>query len=263
MITIQDHTGKFLSIRSPSRRIISLVPSQTELLYDLGLNERVVGITKFCVHPKIWFETKKRVGGTKNINIELVKTLQPDLIIANKEENTKEQIELLEEFYPVFTTNVFDLSSAVRMIHDIGVITQTDEKAKSISESILNKFSALSFDYSLSALYLIWRKPYMAAGGDTFINEMMKYAGFVNCIASKQRYPEVSVQDIKDLNPDIVLLSSEPYPFSNTHIKELKSILPNTRIVLVNGEYFSWYGSRLLNSPSYFNKTIITSLAKK
>jgi ABC-type Fe3+-hydroxamate transport system substrate-binding protein len=252
MINIKDHTGKIISIPSPPQRIVSLVPSQTELLYDLGLEERVVGITKFCVHPKKWFEAKKRVGGTKNLNNEIIKSLQPDLIIANKEENVKTQIASVEAYCPVFTTHVFDLQSAIKMIHDVGIITQTHETAEALSATILEKFITLSFGHSSRALYLIWRKPYMAAGRDTFISEMMKYAGFVNCMAQKDRYPEVSVQDIIDLNPDIILLSSEPYPFTEIHIDEIRSILPTARIILVNGEYFSWYGSRLLQSPSYF-----------
>ena len=261
MINIQDHTGKLIYLPSPPQRIISLVPSQTELLYDLALNERVVGVTKFCVHPQQWFNTKKRIGGTKKINIDIAKSLDPDLIIANKEENTKEQIELLEKLCPVFTTNVFDLSSAMRMIQDIGIITQTNKAAGILSASINEKFNALSIDQSLRALYLIWKNPYMAAGGDTFISDMMKYAGLVNCIASKQRYPEFSVQEIIDLNPDIILLSSEPYPFTEIHINEIRSFLPTACIILVNGEYFSWYGSRLRFTPSYLKELQNISLA--
>jgi ABC-type Fe3+-hydroxamate transport system substrate-binding protein len=257
MINIQDHTGKFISIPSPPQRIVSLVPSQTELLYDLGLEERVVGITKFCVHPQKWFESKKRVGGTKNLNNEIIKSLQPDLIIANKEENVKTQINVIEAYCPVFTTHVFDLHSALKMIYDVGIMTQTNEAADTLSATILEKFNTLSFGNSLRALYLIWRQPYMAAGGGTFISEMMKYAGLVNCMAHKDRYPEVSVQDIIDLNPDIILLSSEPYPFTETHIDEICSFMPTARTVLVNGEYFSWYGSRLLQSPSYFKSIFI------
>lgn len=252
MINIHDHTGKFISIISSPKRIISLVPSQTELLYDLGLDESVVGITKFCVHPRKWFETKKRVGGTKNINIDIIKSLQPDLIIANKEENVREQIELLEEYCPVFTTNVSDLSSALKMIKDIGTITQTNEIADVISVTILEKFNALSLNRSLRALYLIWKNPYMAAGGNTFINDMMHHAGLLNVLSDLERYPQLSERDIIDLKPDIILLSSEPYPFKTKHIVELEQIYPNAHIILLDGEMFSWYGSRMLYSGDYF-----------
>ncbi|MBL7703767.1 MAG: ABC transporter substrate-binding protein [Ferruginibacter sp.] len=242
------------------KRIISLVPSQTELLYDLGLETETVGITKFCVHPQSWFKTKQRVGGTKTINLAKVKELIPDLIIANKEENVKEQVEELAQHYPVWLTDVNDLGDAIQMIEDIGALTGKQTEAKNLAISIKESFGALekhpTQNYKLKTAYLIWQKPYMAVGGDTFVNSMMQHCGFENIFTGKKRYPEISIAQLQAANCQLLLLSSEPYPFKQKHIEELSKQLPGTKIILADGEYFSWYGSRLLKSPGYFKKLI-------
>ena len=253
MYTTQDHTGKFLTIASPPIRIISLVPSITELLYNLDLNERVIGITKFCVHPDEWFRTKTRVGGTKNISIEKIHKLQPDLIIANKEENVKEQIEELEMICPVFTTVVDSVASGIQMIRDIGNITDAEKQANKIADQIIQNLKNAEPDRQINTLYLIWKEPYMAAGGDTFISDMMRYAGFKNALEKLTRYPNLTEDDIRKYNPELILLSSEPYPFKEKHIQELQEICPDANIMLVDGEMFSWYGSRMLYAGEYFN----------
>ena len=118
-----DQTGHSINLTAIPKRIISVVPSQTELLFDIGLDEEVIGITKFCVHPEQWFRTKKRVGGTKQLNIDIINSLKPDLIIANKEENTREEISLLQSKYHVWTSDIGHLNDALCMIYDIGSIT--------------------------------------------------------------------------------------------------------------------------------------------
>ncbi len=242
------------------RRIISLVPSQTELLNHLGLKSETVGITRFCIHPTTWFKTKTKVGGTKTINFDTIQQLRPDLIIANKEENVKEQIAQLALQYPVWLTDVNNLEDALQMIKDIGVLTGKDKKALSLIEEIKNAFYNFSISKkSLKTAYLIWREPYMAVGGDSFINDMLVKCGFENIFANKKRYPEINMAELHTANCQLLLLSSEPYPFKQKHIDELSKQLPNTKIVLVDGEFFSWYGSRLLNAPEYF-KNLINSL---
>ena len=240
------------------KRIISLVPSQTELLYDLGLGDSVAGITKFCVHPAEWFGSKPRVGGTKTVDIDKVKQLQPDLIIANKEENVKEQIEALATICPVYVSDVNNLEEACQMIDQVGMLTERENGAAIISKNISAKFSRLQqFPKSnISCAYLIWRKPYMAAGGDTFINNMLQRCGLQNVLANQSRYPSVSTEDLQKWDCQLLLLSSEPYPFQQKHMDELQSQLPQTKIILVDGEMFSWYGSRLLKAPDYFAKLI-------
>jgi ABC-type Fe3+-hydroxamate transport system substrate-binding protein len=253
-----DQLGRTIELTSSPRRIISLVPSQTELLFDLGLNEGVAGITKFCVHPKEWHQSKARVGGTKNVNIKKVISLNPDLIIANKEENLKSDIEALEKFAPVWISDINDLDDAIDMIVAIGEVTSTTAKAKHLVTEINTGFKNISaFQAYQTCVYLIWHNPYMTAGADTFINNMFKYCGLENGFANKTRYPEISIAEMQAANPKVILLSSEPYPFKQKHINELQHFLPAAKIVLVDGEMFSWYGSRLIKAAKYFNETIL------
>ncbi len=239
------------------KRIISLVPSQTELLFDLGLDAETIGITKFCVHPKAWFKTKEKVGGTKTVKIETIHKLMPDLIIANKEENVKEQVEELAKNYPVWLTDVNNFNDALKMIIDIGTITGKPIPANALINNISKAFKELpKIDKPDKTAYLIWRKPYMTVGGDTFIHDMLKQCGFQNIFADKTRYPEVGIGELQTANCELLLLSSEPYPFKQKHIDELSSQLPSIKIILADGEFFSWYGSRMLHAPAYFKQLI-------
>ena len=239
------------------KRIVSLVPSQTELLFDLGLDAETIGITKFCVHPPGWFKTKERVGGTKTVNMDKVHQLKPDLIIANKEENVKEQIEELAKDCPVWLTDVNNFDDALKMIADIGTLTGKSAATTAIINNISKGFKSIpKIEKPVKTAYLIWRKPYMTIGGDTFINDMLLQCGFENIFADKTRYPEIKSGDLQTANCQLLLLSSEPYPFKQKHIDELSSQLPNTKIILADGEFFSWYGSRMLQSPAYFKQLI-------
>jgi ABC-type Fe3+-hydroxamate transport system substrate-binding protein len=237
----------------PPQKIISLVPSQTELLYYFNLDKEVIGITKFCVHPTQWYKNKASVGGTKSINIDSIKKLKPDLIIANKEENVKEQIEMLAENFNVWVTDVNNFEDAMLMIKDIGELTHKVKQAETLIALIIANFSKLqTINYKLQTCYLIWQKPYMTIGGDTFINDMMNHCGLQNILSDKKRYPEITLEELANANCELILLSSEPFPFKQKHVDELKKILPGKKIILVDGEMFSWYGSRLLLSPGYF-----------
>ena len=256
MFQITDQLNRTVDLpQYPPRRIVSLVPSQTELLYDLGLEEFVVGITKFCVHPESWFRSKQRIGGTKNVDIEKVKALQPDLIIANKEENTKKQVEDLMSVAPVWISDINTLDDAIAMIDAVGVITDTSRKATAISTQVRSSFE--KYDQSntpIPVCYLIWKDPYMTVGGDTFISDMLSYCGLQNVYQNKNRYPEITIEEVKALDPAIVLLSSEPYPFKEKHVQEIAALLPHAEVLLADGEMFSWYGSRLLYAAGYFEE---------
>ncbi|MDP4265658.1 MAG: helical backbone metal receptor [Bacteroidota bacterium] len=255
MPSFTDQTGHTISLDKAPRRIISLVPSQTELLYDLGLEKEVVGITKFCVHPREWFRHKTSVGGTKQVKTDTIHRLQPDLIIANKEENVKEQVEELARHYPVWVSDVNNLADAYAMIEQVGSMTGKKEAAETVINRIKINFSGLPADHSpLTTAYLIWQNPYMAAGGDTFINSMLQAAGFKNIFSAQTRYPEITIPGLLIANCQLLFLSSEPFPFKQKHIDKLQPLLPNTKILLVDGEMFSWYGSRLLKAPDYFVK---------
>ncbi|MFZ4059097.1 MAG: helical backbone metal receptor [Ferruginibacter sp.] len=237
-------------------RIVSLVPSQSELLYALGLEANVVGITKFCIHPAHWINTKKIIGGTKQLNIDAIRALEPDLIIANKEENSKEQVEILAADFPVYVTDVCNLTDALLMIKNIGIITHTVTSANLLNEKIEQAFASLSKLNSVNTAYLIWRNPYMTVGYDSFIHDMLIRCGFINIFADTERYPHITIDEIKARDCKLLLLSSEPYPFQEKHISELKQALPNCSIRLVDGEFFSWYGSKLIHAPAYFNLVI-------
>jgi ABC-type Fe3+-hydroxamate transport system substrate-binding protein len=248
-----DQLHRTIEISFPPERIISLVPSQTELLFDLGLDEKVTGITKFCIHPDEWYRSKTRVGGTKELNISQIRALKPDLIIANKEENEKAQLELLMNEFPVWISEVKTLDDARKMISAVGALTGSGAVAERIIAGIDHNFDAVLLKHfkNRSAVYLIWNEPMMCAGNDTFINDMMERAGFTNII--KGRYPEITQEEIAALKPEYILLSSEPFPFKEKHRAGMSKAFPFSRVILVDGEYFSWYGSRLIDAPAYFN----------
>lgn len=235
-------------------RIISTVPSQTELLAALGLDHEVVGTTKFCVHPEHWFRSKTRVGGTKSLDLDKIQSLQPDLILANKEENTQSEIELLAKTYPTYVSDVKTLEDALEMIATIGELTSRAQQALNLVDEIREKFKRIAVPPKpKSALYYIWKDPWMVAGADTFISNMLPYAGFQNAMTNV-RYPEITDLDIQQLNPAYILLSSEPYPFKKQHVSAMQEVFPQSKVMLVDGEMFSWYGSRLTLSAHYFNE---------
>ena len=246
-----DQLNSTILLDSIPKRIVSLVPSQTEFLFVIGLEKEVMGITKFCIYPSHRLKTKTIIGGTKNVDVEKVRSLKPDLIIGNKEENTKENIEELREIAPVWMSDIFNLEDALEMMGSIGGMVGKHEETQEIVDNIKGQFDSLKPKNSkLSVLYLIWRKPYIGVSNDTFIDDMLKRCGFKNILADQTRYPILG--NLSELNPDVLYLSSEPYPFKEKHIQELHEIYPNTKIKLVDGEMFSWYGSRLSKSVDYF-----------
>jgi ABC-type Fe3+-hydroxamate transport system substrate-binding protein len=251
-----DQLNRLIEFNFPPQRIISLVPSQTELLFDLDLGERVVGITKFCVHPKDWLRTKTKIGGTKKFQFDTIDALQPDLILGNKEENYIEGIHQLAAKYPVWISDIASWESAMEMILSLGDLVNENIKADRLVTEIRHRFENAKLFSPVKALYLIWRNPWMAAGKNTFIDTLLSKTGLMN-VLRLERYPELSLEEIKDLSPEIILLSSEPFPFQHHHMAELQYLLPASKIILVDGEMFSWYGSRLLKAPDYFSSIAI------
>ena len=240
-------------IDSPPKRIVSLVPSQTELLFYLGLGDQVVGRTKFCIHPADQVKVVTKVGGTKQYHLDKIAELQPDLIIGNKEENDKAQIEALAELYPVWMSDIKNLTDAYEMIESIGSITNTADKALQLNKDIQSRFRQLaSIPKDKKVAYFIWQKPYMVAATDTFIDHLLSQAGFINAFAHLERYPEIELEELVRLAPDLILLSSEPFPFKQKHLDFFQNECPNADVQLVDGELFSWYGNRLLHSAGYF-----------
>ena len=254
-------TGRTVTVVELPERIVSLVPSQTELLFDLGLGDAVIGITKFCVHPEVWFRSKKRVGGTKTVHPDVVTALQPDLIIANKEENTKEQIEALAEQFPVWVSDIKTIEDALEMIPQVGGIVGRSAEADALVASIRKGFAGLTKKSGTRRVaYFIWRKPWMCAGGDTFISDVLTHLGWENVFGHLDRYPEIALETLASLDVDLILLSSEPYPFRDSHVAELQAAAPSASVLLVDGEMFSWYGSRMLEAISYFEQLQIPEM---
>lgn len=251
MISLKDQLNRTLELPTKATRIISLVPSLTELLSTLKLEKEVVGLTKFCVHPKDWKKNKMIVGGTKQFHFDRISEISPDLIIANKEENPKEAIEVLSQSYPVYISEINTLEDCFNCIQDIGLLTARDFQAHLIIDQIKHSFNeSFCFKNKPSVAYCIWKDPWMFAGTDTFIHHMLLKAGLWNVIL-EPRYPILSLEKVKTYQPDFIFLSSEPFPFKKEHTLKLQKQFPDSKIILVDGELFSWYGSRLLKFPPY------------
>jgi ABC-type Fe3+-hydroxamate transport system substrate-binding protein len=254
-----DQMGHPITMQWPPKRIVSLVPSQTELLWYLGLEEEVIGITKFCIHPDKWFRRKERIGGTKQLEMAKIESLKPDLIIANKEENKEEQIKELMQRYPVWVSNIHNLDDAFAMITYVGKLVNKSEEAGELVKLIRGNFKKLHTHESApkKVAYFIWKSPYMSVSRHTFINSMLKVCNMQNVFGNlPDDYPVISAEEIGNVAPEFIFLSSEPFPFAKKHTDEFKELCPSAKIVLVDGEYFSWYGSRLVDAPAYFTSLL-------
>ncbi|MHB1923012.1 MAG: ABC transporter substrate-binding protein [Chitinophagaceae bacterium] len=252
-----DQLAREVFLSFPPERIISLVPSQTELLADLGLDQQVLGITKFCIHPPHWFRSKTRIGGTKTLNLDLIRQLNPQLILGNKEENQQSQMEILMEEFPVWISDIHTVDDALQMIRTVGGMTNSLAKSELIVSDILKGFNQLKDNQMTKvnagpkAAYFIWKDPWMVAGGNTFIQDMMKLAGFENIFQFQEGYPAIQLNQLQALHPEVILLSSEPFPFKEKHLEEIGHFISDCKIKMVDGEMFSWYGSRMIQFPEY------------
>lgn len=259
MLHFTDHLQNKIELKNFPQRIISLVPSQTELLYDLGLNNEVVGITRFCIHPEKWRSEKTIIGGTKDFDFETINKLQPDLIIGNKEENYLTGIAELQQSFAVWMSDIYGIDDTLRTIIDLGNLCNRKQEANILVHEILNeKQNYQNHKKALlqnkTAAYFIWKKPYMLAAPNTFIHAMLNEFGIKNLLENYTRYPVFSIAELNKMQPDFVFLSTEPYRFSEKHFQEFQEIFPNAKIVLVDGEMFSWYGSRIKQSYQYFSE---------
>ncbi len=230
------------------QKIVSLVPSLTELLIDLGISDKLVGRTRFCIHPANEVAQSPIIGGTKNPNIEKIISLEPDYILANKEENRQEDIEELQKHCNVHLTDINTISDALSAITEIGKKLGVEEAAHQIIRDINLVLSQKPSFESLKTAYFIWREPWMVAGSQTYIHDVMREWNLENLFDEQSRYPEVDLDASKKSEPDIILLSSEPYPFKEKHISEINRYFPSAKIELINGEWFSWYGSGMVQS---------------
>lgn len=256
MRTVTDHLGREVNYAFPPKRIVSFAPAITETMYRLNLDKEVVGRTGFCIHPKGRVEHAKKVGGTKQVKIDRVHELQPDLIIVEKEENTKEMVEQLEKHYPVYCFEVQTVDDAYRMILDLGDITDRRQEAAQLESDIKSAFQELPNIVGTRVAYVIWKNPYMVAGGDTYINSLLQKIGFTNAFETFEgRYPAVTEEDFQQANLDYIFLATEPYPYREKHLGTFQAMMPLTKPDLIDGEMF-WYGGRMLDAVAYFNKKL-------
>jgi ABC-type Fe3+-hydroxamate transport system substrate-binding protein len=236
-------------------KVVSLVPSITEALFDLGLSENeVIGRTKFCIHPENKVKNVPVIGGTKNINIDKIRALQPDLILANKEENIKEQVEALMDDFKVIVTNVETIEDNYYLLKTLGNLFNKEERAQQFNLKIYEVLEQAKLNSAIKAAYLIWKNPYMTIGSDTFIHRILSEIGFENIFKNRTRYPEIQMEDLAEA--EVIMLSSEPFPFKEKHIEEMKAFYPDKKIMIVDGEAFSWYGTHIAKCEDYFKELL-------
>lgn len=236
-------------------KIISLVPSLTEILFDFGLTtSEVVGRTKFCIHPEHLVKNVEIIGGTKNLNLEKIKSLKPDLILANKEENIKEQVKELMKSFKTVITHVETLEDNYYLLKSLGNILGKQNIAQQFNLKIQDIFNFEKPKTKLKVAYLIWKNPYMTIGRDTFIHHILEEIGFENIFKSQKRYPILELEELTEA--DVIFLSSEPFPFKEKHISEIRNVFPDKLIKIVDGEAFSWYGTRIAKTNSYYQDLI-------
>ena len=244
--SLVDGVGRPVTLPAPPARIVSLVPSTTETLAALGVRDRVVGCTRYCVHPRPWVEDVPRVGGTKNPDLEAIAALRPDLIVANQEENKPEHFDDLAALAPLWVAYPRTVDEALADLRGLAALVGAEEAGAEAGARIeaareaARRRAAPGFRYA----YMIWHQPWMTVNGDTFIDAMLREVGGANAFgAHPERYPQVTLDDLAAADPDVVLLSSEPFPFAERHRDELGPLAPRAR--LVDGEACSWHGVRM------------------
>lgn len=259
-VSRSDMMGRVITVPIQPKKIVSLVPSLTELVVHLTGEDKLVGKTKFCIHPSP-LKNVTNIGGTKNPNIEKIKALKPDLIIANKEENRKEDIELLQQYFPVWVSDVNNVTESLYMIEAIAQLLNQEQKGKLLLDQIKHQLAEVKHIFAgisgKQTIYFIWYKPWMMAGKDTFISDLLHHIGLYNA-CEQNRYPEFLPHHNQHI--DLIMLSSEPFPFKAKHVEEMQLLYPNAKILLIDGEMFSWYGSRLLRFSSYIKYSLMPKL---
>jgi len=256
---VRDALGRDINFSLVPERVISLIPSITESLFDLGLGNRIVGVSQFCTYPEHLVLEKPRVGGQKNPNHDAIASLNPDLIILNQEENRKEDIERFSSRYRTFVTFPRRFADSAELLRDLSRIFDVPL----MTEPYIRTISAHSRrpQASIRTLYLIWRKPWMSINHDTYIHDVMRVFGFDNvCAGMEKRYPELTEAEIARLNPECIILPDEPFRFRERHREEILtwpvSACHDDRVVLVDGTYFCWYGTRAARTEDYLTRQI-------
>jgi ABC-type Fe3+-hydroxamate transport system substrate-binding protein len=254
VVRLTDATGATVSLAATPRRIVSLVPSTTETVFELGAGDRVVGVTRYCVRPDGARRQARVVGGTKSPRLETIRELDPDLILANQEENREEDVQALRQVAPVYVAFPRDVPAAIAEILKLGILTGREAVARrmclELAESLQRLREARDGRPVFPYLYFIWRQPYMAAGPGTFIDALLGEAGGRNVLdGAPGRYPELTAEQIETAGADVLFFSSEPYPFAPRHLEEIPAA--RGKRILVDGQLLSWHGARMREGIPY------------
>jgi ABC-type Fe3+-hydroxamate transport system substrate-binding protein len=251
-----DASGVAVSMPAPPRRIVSLIPSITEILFALGLGDAVAGCTIYCTQPPEGVATKTRVGGEKNPKLDLIRDLGADLVVANIEENLREHVETLRAWgIPVYVTYPRTVADGIRLVRELGAVTGAAARGAEIAAALGSRLAEIRADRAqrgrARVFCPIWRNPYMTINGDTYVHDMLAVCGGENVFARlPKRYPEISLADVALARPDVILLPDEPYHFRRAHIADFSPYpdmpaMRDGRIHLVDGKLLSWYGPRI------------------
>ena len=245
-------------------RVVSLCPSTTELIFQLGGQDLLVGITSWCIHPAHGVASLEKVGGTKDPKVQRIIELAPDLVFFNEEENRKEDADVLAAAnVPLHISFPKTVVASIELIRSIGRAIDREEAAEALALQAERALEAVSKSAEsadpIRYAYLIWRKPWMAAGADTYLTDLLGLAGGVNVMAAGgERYPALELDQLVEAAPQVILLCSEPFPFKDKHIEELRKTegLQHLTYILADGEALTWHGSRTLEGIPYAQKIL-------
>ncbi|HEY8491449.1 MAG TPA: cobalamin-binding protein [Dehalococcoidia bacterium] len=258
-VRVVDAVGREVLIPYPPRRIVSLVPSLTEALFAFGAGEQVVGVTRFCTEPPEGVAAKAKVGGTKKVQYQAVRDLEPDLVIASAEENRKEDVApLIIDRIPIFVTLPTTVEEAVQQLRVLARIVGREEEARPVLEdaeaAVAELRAARTARPPVSVFCPVWRRPYVHAGPGTYLHDVLELCGGTNLFADRPgRYFNVTLEEMADRNPDVILLPDEPFPYGEQHLPEFQAFTQVTavregRVHLIDGKLVTWYGPRMAAS---------------
>jgi ABC-type Fe3+-hydroxamate transport system substrate-binding protein len=235
---MRDLFGRTFDFATPPRRVVSLVPSLTETLFDLGAGDDVAGITGFCIFPADL--DRPRVGGTKNPRIDAIRALAPDLVYVNLEENLERHAKAIEEFAPVFVTEPKTVDDVASLITSLGAIHHRDDRARELTTALAKeRVRVTPFTFAVP----IWKKPWMWCGGDTYVSNLIESIGGTNVLREQTRYPSLDLEQVLALHPDVIFLPDEPYEFKTADAAEIRG----PRVVgPFPGHLFTWHGTRTI-----------------
>ena len=264
--SVRDVRGQRLSLARIPRRIVSLVPSLTETVCALGRAERLVGVTRYCTDPPEAVKPLPKVGGTKNPDCQRIIALEPDIVLANAEENRREDVECLERAgLPVLVTFPKSVRDAAHLIAQLGRLLATQRQARLVSVRIernQRRAAAAVRGTRWRVFCPIWRNPWMGFNRDTYAHDVLWQAGGANICADRaDRYPSVDLAEIAAAEPEVILLPSEPYRFEEKHLASLRPLHESPawrcgRVFFVDGQALSWYGPRTAPALPYFQELL-------